>query len=249
VSVDRPDEDDTHREPPDTHEVPEDVPGHGEPRAADEPAERAARLQAHAELRAGAADAYRAYAIDRGCERVRETEETITTPAMLRLEAEDPGRVLVGLEFRLKGRDRLSEKVAFDMAKKGITADEALAGVKDAIRYTLEYPEDGYASGVDADCDRLASEGFELVERRNSWTKEEYKGINSRWRVLEDRQLFEVQFHTQASFEAKQETHWAYERLRSGVPAEEQKRLDQFQRDVTARVPIPPNAPDIPDYP
>jgi hypothetical protein len=74
--------------------------------------EPAARLQAHTELRASAADAYRAYAIDQGCERVRETEETITTPAMLRLEAEDPGRVLVGLEFRLKGRDRLSEKVA-----------------------------------------------------------------------------------------------------------------------------------------
>jgi hypothetical protein len=121
--------------------------------------------------------------------------------------------------------------------------------VKDAIRYTFEYPEDGYASGVYADCDRIASEGFELVERRNSWTKEEYKGINSRWRAPESLQLFEVQFHTQASFEAKQTTHGAYERLRSGVPPEEQKRLDQFQRDVAARVPIPPGAADLPDYP
>jgi hypothetical protein len=189
------------------------------------------------------------YAIEQGCDRVREIEETVTTPAMLRIEAEDPGRALVGLEFRLKGRERLSEKVAFDMTKKGISADEAFAGVKDAIRYTFQYPEDDYTSGVYADCDRVASEGFELVERRNSWTKEEYKGINSRWRDLENGQLFEVQFHTEASFEAKQETHWAYERLRSGVPAPEQKRLDQFQRDVTARIPIPPSAPDIPDYP
>jgi len=30
---------------------------------------------------------------------------------------------------------------------------------------------------------------------------------------------------------------------------EEQKRLDQFQRDVAARVPIPPGAADLPDYP
>jgi hypothetical protein len=121
--------------------------------------------------------------------------------------------------------------------------------VKDAIRYTFQYKEDVYTSGVYSDCNRLAAEGFELVERRNSWAKEEYKGINSRWRSPETGQLFEVQFHTKASFEAKQETHWAYERLRSGIPAEDQKRLDQFQRDVAVRVPIPSSASDIPDYP
>jgi hypothetical protein len=249
VGVDRPDDDDTPLESADAHEVPEDASGRGGPEAADEEALPAERLQAHAELRVNAADAYRAYTVDQGCDRVRETEETVTTPAMRRIAAEDPSRTLVGLEFRLKGRERLSEKVAFDMTKKGITADQAFAGVKDAIRYTLQYPEDSYTGGVHADCDRLASQGFELVERRNSWTKEEYKGINSRWRAQENDQLFEVQFHTRASFEAKQETHWAYEQLRSGVPAEEQRRLDQFQRDVTAHVPIPPSAPDIPDYP
>jgi hypothetical protein len=44
----------------------------------------------------------RAYAIDKGCARVREIEEKTVTPAMLRIEAEDPDRVLVGLENRLK---------------------------------------------------------------------------------------------------------------------------------------------------
>ena len=252
MSVDRSVDDDTPVEsaetvePAETDEAPNDAPGRRDPEAAEEPQ---ARRQAHEELQASAADAYRAYAIEQGCDRVRHIEQTVITPAMHRLEAEDPSRRLIGLEFRLKGPDRLSEKVAFDMAKKGITADEAFADVKDAIRYTFEYPADGYASGVYADCDRLAAEGFELVERRNSWTQEEYKGINSRWREPESRQVFEVQFHTQASFEAKQATHGAYEQLRSGVPAEEQKRLDQFQRDVTARVPIPPSAPDILDYP
>jgi hypothetical protein len=36
--------------------------------------------------------AYRAHAIDQGCARVRETEEVIVTPAMRRIEAEDPTR-------------------------------------------------------------------------------------------------------------------------------------------------------------
>jgi hypothetical protein len=272
VGVDRPDDDDPRLESVDTHEahatdtigatdgadvldaavLDADVLDGDVLDEADAPGERAdrpGRLEAHVDLRARADDAYRAHAIDQGCDRVREIEEAVVTPAMRRIEAEDPNRSLVGLEFRLKGRERLSEKVSFDMTKKGITPDEAFAGVKDAIRYTFQYTEHDYTSGVYSDCDRLAAEGFELVERRNSWVKEEYKGINSRWRSAEGGQLFEVQFHTQASFEAKQETHWAYERLRSGIPAAEQKRLDLFQRDVTARVPIPPSAPDIPDYP
>jgi hypothetical protein len=247
VSVDRPDDDDLCLQSADAREVP--APDEAGRSGTDVPGERASQLEAHADLRAKADAAYRAQAIDAGCNRVQETEETVVTPAMRRIEAQDPNRSLVGLEFRLKGRERLSEKVAFDMTKKGITPDEAFAGVKDAIRYTFQYREDVYTSCVYSDCNRLAAEGFELVERRNSWAKEEYKGINSRWRSPEIGQLFEVQFHTEASFEAKQETHWAYERLRSGIPAEEQKRLDQFQRDVAARVPIPPSAPDIPDYP
>ncbi len=193
---------------------------------------------------------YRAYAIDQAYDRVREIEEKTATPAMRRIEAEDPGRYLAGLEHRLKGKDRLTEKVTFDVTKKGVTVEEALGNVKDAIRYTFCYPDDRYTEGVYADCDRLEAEGFQLVERRNSWDKEQYKGINSRWRVPGNGQLFEVQFHTQASLDAKEETHWAYEKLRVGVPTPtEQKELEDYQKRITARVPIPPGAPDTPDYP
>jgi hypothetical protein len=169
---------------------------------------------------------------------------------MKRIEAEDPGRRLAGLENNLKGKDRLAEKVYFDVQKKGATVDQAIANVKDAIRYTFCYAEDAYADGVYADCDRLADNGFELVERRNSWDKEQYKGINSWWRVPGDGQRFELQFHTQASLDAKEETHWAYEKLRVGVPtAAEQRELKGYQEQITGRVPIPPRAQDIPDYP
>ena len=53
----------------------------------------------------------RAYAIDQGYARVCEIEEKTVTPAMLRIEAEDPDRQLAGLEHRLKGKDRLTEKI------------------------------------------------------------------------------------------------------------------------------------------
>jgi hypothetical protein len=78
---------------------------------------------------------------------------------------------------------------------------------------------------------------------------DEYKGINSHWRAPDGGQIFEVQFHTRASFEAKQETHWAYERLRA-LPDDEAevRQLRAFQRQVTAQIPHPPGAAEIPDY-
>jgi hypothetical protein len=108
---------------------------------------------------------FRAYAIDQGYARIQEIEETTVTPAMLRIEAGDPSHHLAGLEHRLKGKDRLTEKVTSDVERKGVTVEQALGNVKDAIRYTLCYPEDRYTQGVHADCDRLQAEGFDLVER------------------------------------------------------------------------------------
>ena len=47
------------------------------------------------------------------------------------------------------------------------------------------------------------------------WSDDKYKGINSQWIEPDSGQRFEVQFHTRISFEAKQLTHHAYERLRT----------------------------------
>jgi hypothetical protein len=170
---------------------------------------------------------------------------------MLRIEAEDPNRRLVGFENRLKGKDRLAEKVTKAVDEQpDLSYDNAFAVVKDAIRYTFEYPDERYTAGVWADADRLMKGGFERVDRRNTWESEVYKGINSRWRVPENGQVFEVQFHSEASYEAKQETHAAYERLRDpATPLDEQEQLVEYQRAINARVRTPPGATDIPDYP
>jgi hypothetical protein len=192
-----------------------------------------------------------AYAIDQGWAEVEKIETDTVTPAMLRIEAEDPDRRLVGFENRLKGKDRLTEKVTKAVDEQpDLSYDNAFAVVKDAIRYTFQYPDERYTAGVWADIERIMDLGFERVDRRNTWESEVYKGINSRWRVPENGQVFEVQFHTEASYEAKQETHAAYERLRGpATPKDEQERLVEYQRAVNARVPTPPGATDIPNYP
>ena len=50
-----------------------------------------------------------------------------------------------------------------------------------------------------------------------------------------------MQFHTRISFEAKQLTHDAYERLRTRQADKfEQMVLEAFQKKVAAEVPVPP---------
>lgn len=183
-------------------------------------------------------------------DRNKECEQDKTTPKMRTQEAADPDRHLTGLEYRLKGCDRIKEKVADHMKEKGSTVDKALTTVKDAIRYTFVYKEGGYTNGVKADLVRMENNGFEQVERKNSWESGQYKGINSRWREPSTGLLFEVQFHTKISFEAKQLTHEAYERLRSKQVSEfEELALEAFQKRIFGAVPIPPGACDITDYP
>jgi hypothetical protein len=204
------------------------------------------RVTRNLEYRATVDSADRTYAIDQGCARVQEIEKKTVTPAMRRIEAADPDRALIGLENRLKGRERLAEKISKAMSERSRTPAQAFAETKDAIRYTLQYPDEKYATGIAADVERLKAAGFEVADSRNWWEHAEYKGINSWWRVPEDNQLFEVQFHTSASYEAKQVTHEAYERLRSLPPDHEDVyQLHAYQREVTAKIPIPPGASDV----
>ena len=186
--------------------------------------------------------------VTRGCARIHEIGETVITPAMRRIEAEDPGRHLAGLDHRLKGEDRLKEKVARTLEEQpGLTTRQALSGIPDAVRFTLCYAHEHYSAGVRADLDRLTARGFELAKRpKNSWESDQYKGINTQWREPETGQLFEVQFHTLASFEAKQLTHGAYERIRNPQTSDaELDELEVFQSQACSKIPIPPGAAEI----
>jgi hypothetical protein len=233
---------------PGTRESPAAVAG---PEADTGKAVGSVRVSGALGYRAGVEAANRQYAIDQGYERIREIEEKTLTPAMRRIEAEDPERHLAGLKNRLKGKDRLTEKVVNAMSEQpDLTCEDALALVKDCIRYTFQYKDDRYTEGVYADCQRLDQWGFERVDRRSTWDSEDYRGINSRWRVPGSGQVFEVQFHTPASLDAKEETHAAYEKLRDpATPKEEQDQLAKYQRKVNSRVPVPPGATEIANYP
>ena len=187
--------------------------------------------------------------VDRGVTRIREVGKNVIVPGMRAVEAEDTTRCLAGFEHRFKDEDRLKEKITERMRSKGRTPLEALAGIPDAVRFTLQYGESTYTAAVQKDIERLQARGLTQVERRNTWTDDQYKGINSRWRESESDTIFEVQFHTRASLEAKELTHKAYERIRSSAQDEELAELKEFQRRVNSMIPIPPDIANIEDYP
>ena len=186
--------------------------------------------------------------VERCCGQIREIAENVITPAMRAIESEDPDRHLMGLEHHLKGTERLKEKVATALEEQpNLTPRQALSAVPDAIRFTLSYTDEKYAAGLSADLERLTASGCELAKPlKNGWESDQYKGINTQWREPATAQLFEVQFHTQASFEAKQLSHTAYERIRNPQTSDaELPELEDFQRKVCAKIPIPPGATDI----
>jgi hypothetical protein len=188
--------------------------------------------------------------VEAECDRLTEREREKISPALRAVESQDPDRHLIGFDHRLKGRHRIKEKVSDKMEEFGFSAEEAVSAVSDTIRYTFQYRETRYTQGVWSDIGRMKGQGFEMVKLKNFWSDDQYKGINSQWIEPDTGQRFEVQFHTRISFEAKQLTHDAYERHRTQKADKfEQMVLEAFQAKVTAEVPVPPGADDIPDYP
>ena len=116
----------------------------------------------------------------------------------------------------------------------------------DTIRYTFQYREARYTQGVWTDIERLKGEGFKMHKLKNSWSDDQYKGINSQWIEPDTGQRFEVQFHTRISFEAKQLTHPAYERLRTSRPMRSRSlfwKPSRRKSPLTFRfLPAPPNS-------
>jgi hypothetical protein len=188
--------------------------------------------------------------VEAECDHIARREKERISPAMRSVESQDVDRHLIGFEHRLKGRDRIKEKIYGMIKESSFPPEDAVSRVPDTIRYTFAYREDRYTQGVWSDIERMKGEGFKLQKLKNSWSSEEYRGINSQWIEPDTGQRFEVQFHTGISFEAKQLTHTAYERLRTKqADVFEELVLEAFQKKVTADVPLPPGAADIPDYP
>jgi hypothetical protein len=185
-------------------------------------------------------------------DQIRRSETAIT--ADIRKVAADStlGLWLEGLGCRLKGENRLGEKIANVIrGNPDVPPEQVVRDIPDAIRYTFCADAAAYSAGFTDVRQRLEERGYEMYQCRNFWGNAEYKGINSRW-VTPDGQRFEVQFHTAESFHAKHHlTHWAYEQLRQppdALTGPQREQLKAFQREVAARLEAPDGAMGIADF-
>ena len=178
--------------------------------------------------------------------------DTGLTPAMRRVEAQlEHGHLVPETEkFALKSADRFKEKLAKLIARNpDKPSSELAAEIHDNVRYTYIFEEDHYFEGVWQAHTALEDHGYDLEVRRNSWDNPEYKGINTRWRDTDHDIRFEVQFHTPSSWDAKQRTHSAYERIADPRTSPgERARLRSEQANVSAIIPVPPRGEEIDDY-
>ncbi len=121
---------------------------------------------------------------------------------------------LVGLEFDIKSEESLTRKIITDSHELEISLDEAAAAIGDVLRYTLCTNTDNYVETVDSTIKKLTGEGIRVVVFKNTWGSDSYKGINTRMQTT-DGVIFELQFHTQESYDTKMVVHEYYEIVRS----------------------------------
>jgi hypothetical protein len=97
--------------------------------------------------------------------------------------------------------------------------------------------------------DILKADGFELGVRKNEWSNDEYKGVNTRWQDHESGCRFEVQFHTHESWQVKQATHHAYTQIHdTRTPTDERERLRAYQREISSSLALPAEWESITNY-
>jgi hypothetical protein len=185
-------------------------------------------------------------AADEFLDRARRAEPGITD-SMRRISDGVPGSEMVGLDYRLKTDDSFKRKLATAIADNpDLSISEHLADMKDSVRYTMRVDQDGYTAGVQHAVQTLRDQGYEPVKFKNTWGGDGYQGINSMWRDPSTGHVFEVQFHTAQSFDAKMVTHELYEQARlPGVDADTRMALDRQQAEIFGQVPVPPGAAGI----
>lgn len=179
-----------------------------------------------------------------------EEASRVEPPITLLLEGQASaiGGRMEGLEFRIKSEDSLARKVTTETENKpGQPLDVSGELMNDVLRYTMILEEGNYSSGAQSSLDQLRNEGFEIGRINNAWTNETgYRGLNVTV-LTPDGHQFELQFHTESSFNAKEHlTHNLYEEKR--LLEESDPRIDEIDSEMNAifdTVPKPQGVSDI----
>ena len=176
--------------------------------------------------------------VDKLVEKSQKIEPTIT--ADISNIATKSGGKLVGLENRLKSPYSIKRKIEAEVAD-GFSRSLSLNKIRDAIRYTTVFKENDFVTRYKAMQHLLATEGYKTIVVKNTWKNDSaYKGVNT-FIQNEDGDVFEMQYHTQQSFDVKNGLlHKLYEKFRDPKTSiHEKEKLLLEMRKLSSKIKIP----------
>ncbi|QIW15929.1 hypothetical protein A4G20_06070 [Pasteurellaceae bacterium RH1A] len=176
-------------------------------------------------------------------EKAKELEPQITRDVTKIISS--VGGKTAGLEYRLKSVESLERKIKTEMLA-GLSEEKAVESIKDLIRYTAIFDPHTFVEQYQQMQIQLIEQGYKTLIIKNTWQDgSSYKGINTFVNVLlkKDNIIFELQYHTQESFELKNgRLHQLYEVFRSPETSvqEKAKILLEMQK-LSANLKVPKN--------
>ena len=176
--------------------------------------------------------------VDKLVEKSQKIEPTIT--ADINNIATKAGGKLVGLENRLKSPSSIKRKIEAEVAD-GFSKSLSLNKIRDAIRYTTVFKEGDFVTRYKAMQYFLAIKGYKTIIVKNTWKNDSaYKGVNT-FIQNEDGDVFEMQYHTQQSFDLKNGLlHKLYEQFRNPkTPFHEKEKLLLEMRKLSSKIKVP----------
>ena len=176
--------------------------------------------------------------VDKLVEKSQKIEPTIT--ADINNIATKAGGKLVGLENRLKSPYSIKRKIEAEVAD-GFSKSLSLNKIRDAIRYTTVFKENDFVTRYKVMQHLLAIEGYKTIVVKNTWKNDSaYKGVNT-FIQNEDGDVFEMQYHTQQSFDVKNGLlHKLYEKFRDPkTPIHEKEKLLLEMRKLSSKIKVP----------
>ena len=176
--------------------------------------------------------------VDKLVEKSQKIEPTIT--ADINNIATKAGGKLVGLENRLKSPSSIKRKIEAEVAD-GFSKSLSLNKIRDAIRYTTVFKEGDFVARYKAMQYLLAIKGYKTIIVKNTWKNDSaYKGVNT-FIQNEDGDVFEMQYHTQQSFDLKNGLlHELYEQFRNPkTPFHEKEKLLLEMRKLSSKIKVP----------
>ena len=171
--------------------------------------------------------------------------EPVITGDLQRMAAAVQAR-MAGLDYRFKGRESLIRKIESKTWRRDATPARAAANITDVLRYTVLLDGESFVSQYWQLQEQLAASGYQTNKVSNTWRKNAvYKGINTT--IIKNGQVFELQFHTEQSFNLKNnELHKLYEEAREiSTSTERRAELQRQMVELSRQIPTPPGISTI----